>query len=250
MRQIACPLLGITGAILLSTGLSCQDSRETNSLVPEPQETVIVSAEKPDDSVRGDASEAVREIPRESVSPESTGGTENNQAEMPTQSSGDRKIALGGRFGVTVPGHWVARPPAVSLIEHEFAVPTSEEGKPDGRVTLMAARGGVNANIERWVKQFRFPNGRNESGAIIREQRDIAGQKVHLVDISGTYLESSGPMMERIIEREDYRMLGAVIECQDGFLYFVKFYGPQKTVSENKVAFMKMIESLRTLDSQ
>ena len=163
---------------------------------------------------------------------------------------GDRQIMLGGRFQITVPSRWVAKPPAVSLIEYEFAVPTSAAGEPDGRLTLMAARGGVNANIERWIKQFRIPSGRDENQAIIREQRDVAGQKVHLVDISGTYLESSGPMMERVAERENYRMLGAIIECQDGFLYFIKFYGPERTVAENKAAFIAMIQSLRKLDSE
>ncbi len=232
------------GVVLLAAGLGCRNERETTMTVLEPQETIIVrggGSEQPPlpgrpGSERPKDSSGVPQpgVVEESAKPETTGSTENN-----------RQIVLGGRFLATVPSHWVAKPPAVSLIEHEFTVPSTVEGEPDGRVTFSSARGGVHANIERWANQFRAPAGQDQRQAVKHQQMTVLGENVHLVDISGTYLEAFGPMMEKAVEREGYRMLGAIIECRDGFLYFVKFYGPEATVRENESAFRAMIEGLQ-----
>ncbi|HOP78493.1 MAG TPA: hypothetical protein PLD05_13440 [Thermogutta sp.] len=237
------------GAIVLSAGLGCRNEREANVTVLEPQKTIIVRAENTAQpplpaQPSGEQPNAPTIIPQPGDSvgnakPEITGATANN-----------RQIVLGGRFRATVPAHWVAKPPAISLIEHEFAVPSTIEGEPDGRVTFSSARGGVQANIERWANQFRFAAGQDLRQAVKHEKTSILGENLHLVDISGTYLETFGPRMEKAVEREGYRMLGAIIECQDGFLYFIKFYGPQATVKENELAFRAMIESLQAVGPQ
>jgi hypothetical protein len=76
------------------------------------------------------------------------------------------------------------------------------------------------------------------------EKRDIAGQKVTVVDLTGTYMDRPGPMAPGV-ERPNYRMLGAIIETKSNGNHFIKFYGPQRTVSENADAFAKMLDSLR-----
>ncbi len=39
-------------------------------------------------------------------------------------------------------------------------------------------------------------------------------------------------------------MLAAIISSKDEGNYFIKLYGPQKTVAENEKAFARMIDSL------
>ncbi|HEX5444854.1 MAG TPA: hypothetical protein VFW87_13540, partial [Pirellulales bacterium] len=106
-------------------------------------------------------------------------------------------------------------------------------------------------NIKRWYGQFRQPDGGSTADQAKVEQKTVAGQDVTLVDVSGTYLDKPGGPFAggKTVEREDYRMLAAIIETtQKGKKtgnYFIKLIGPRKTIAENQKAFDAMIESLK-----
>jgi hypothetical protein len=152
-----------------------------------------------------------------------------------------------GKFSLKAPAAWVAKKPKTSIVETEFEVPAAEGDDAPGRVTVMGAGGSIEANIERWKAQFSQPEGVEEKDAAKVEKKKIAGQQVHLVDISGDYVDR-GPFQAQGVERENYRMLAAIVETsQNGKRtgnYFIKFVGPAKTVAENAKGFQQMIESL------
>jgi len=152
----------------------------------------------------------------------------------------DRTVDL-GKFELTAPEGWERREPKSRIVAHEFAVPAAEGDEQGGRVTLMSAGGSVKDNIARWQGQFELADG---AEAPKPKKRKIAGQTVHVVDLSGTFKDSPGPVAPAV-ERENYRMLAGIIELKDGF-YFVKFTGPQKTVTENEERFDEFLESLAT----
>ena len=54
----------------------------------------------------------------------------------------------------------------------------------------------------------------------------VAGEEVHLVDLSGTFKDQRGPMAPAV-ERPKYRMLAAIIAAEPAGNYFIKFYGPR-----------------------
>jgi hypothetical protein len=153
----------------------------------------------------------------------------------------DKTIEL-GKFKMTAPANWKKEQPKSTILSHEFSAPKSEGDRYDGRLTVMSAGGSVDANIERWYGQFKQPDGSSSKERAKVEKRTIAGQEVHLVDISGTYKDQAGPFAPAV-EREKYRMLAAIVVTEQGN-FFLKFYGPQRTVSENEKAFDGMIESL------
>jgi len=151
---------------------------------------------------------------------------------------------IGGKFMLTSPKNWVVKEPKSRIVEYEFEVPVAEGDDIPGRVTVMGAGGGVEANVDRWKGQFKAP----ESGEVKAEVKEVkvADQPVHIVDIRGTYLDKPGPFVPGPgVERADYRMLGAIISTADAGQYFVKFYGPAKTVTANEPAFKEMIEGLK-----
>lgn len=154
---------------------------------------------------------------------------------------GDRTIVLGETLRMTAPERWVPKRPAMRMIAYELAVPAVEGDAQDGRVTVMTAGGTVEANIERWAGQFSQPDGAATKPKT--ETKTVAGQEVHLVDLAGTYKDARGPFAPAV-ERHGYRMLAAIIPTAEG-AYFVKFYGPTKTVSENEGAFRSMIEGMK-----
>jgi len=158
------------------------------------------------------------------------------------QTDTGRVIAVGSALKLTAPDGWVPKPPAIHMIQNEFAVPAAADDENDGRVTVMTVGGSVEANIGRWIGQFAQPDGSNTEEKAWVEKLDVAGCEVHLVDISGTYSDSRG-MMAPAVQRPDYRMLAAIIVTAEGN-YFVKFYGPARTVEREAGAFRAMVESL------
>jgi hypothetical protein len=142
-----------------------------------------------------------------------------------------------GKLALKAPAGWVRKDPSVRIIEHEFAVPKVEGDERDGRVTVMGAGGGVKANVERWKGQFTKLS--KESSKDVKPQ----GIEVHIVDLTGDFKDQRGPLAPAE-EHENYRMLGAIVSGGKLGSYFVKFYGPEKTVAANYDAFMKMIDGL------
>ena len=154
----------------------------------------------------------------------------------------DHVVKLGGgKLQLTIPDGWPKKKPQNNIIEYEFAAPKVDPDETDGRVTLMGAGGSIEANLERWTGQFETPDG----GAVKPKltQQKLAGCDVHLLDISGTYKDKP-PFSGTEVKRPGYRMLAAIISSKDQGNYFIKLYGPQKTVSENEKAFARMIDSL------
>jgi hypothetical protein len=155
-----------------------------------------------------------------------------------------KTFLLGGTYQLTAPESWLSRQPRSRIIEHEFSVPPSKGDDQEGRVTVMGAGGSLEANIDRWYQQFSQPDGSNSKERAKIEKREIAGQEVTVVDLSGTYMDRAGPMAPGI-ERPNYRLLGAIVQTKNNGNHFIKFYGPQRTVTDNADAFTKMLDSLR-----
>ncbi len=150
----------------------------------------------------------------------------------------------GGKLVLTAPEAWTRKMPQIRIIEHEFAIPAAEGDDTDGRMTVMAAGGSVEANVDRWYTQFSQPDGGSTRDRAKVKKLSAGGQVVYLVDMAGTYKDQRGPVAPAV-ERPDYRMLGAIITTSDTGNYFFKFYGPARTVSENEAAFVKMIEGIQ-----
>jgi hypothetical protein len=50
--------------------------------------------------------------------------------------------------------------------------------------------------------------------------------------------------MAPAVERPDYRMLAAILATKNAGTFYIKLYGPKKTIADNEAAFVKMIEGL------
>ena len=93
--------------------------------------------------------------------------------------------------------------------------------------------GGVKANIDRWVGQFRTADGATKI-----EPQEIAGAKVTLVSTEGTF--SSGMPGGPTTPMDGYALLGAIVENADGDV-FVKLTGPAALVKESRKKFLDFI---------
>ena len=149
-------------------------------------------------------------------------------------------------FSLAAPEGWKRVQPKSSIVETEFAIPSEGEGLQPGRMTVMGAGGSVQANVDRWYGQFAQPDGSDTKSKATAKKIKLAGCDVTIVDISGTYKDApAGPFAGgKAVDRPDYRMLAAIVETPDRGNYFLKFYGPGKTVAKYADGFRAMVEGL------
>ena len=151
-------------------------------------------------------------------------------------------------YRLTVPATWNREEPKSRIIEHEFSLPAAEGDTAGVRVTMMSAGGSIQANIDRWIGQFSQPDGTATRDRAQVSEQAMAGQTVHKVDVAGTFQDQPGGPFGPKVDRPGYRMLAAIIATQKGGNYFIKFYGPAKSVAESEASFESLLSSLQTVD--
>lgn len=158
---------------------------------------------------------------------------------------GDRVITLAdGKMSLEAPKEWVRKKPRTSIVEHEFGAPSGKADIAEGRFTVMAAGGGLEANIERWASQFSPDEGAPAKERVKVQKLKIAGQEVHYVDISGTFKDQAGPFAPATA-RPNYRLLGAIIVTEKLGTQFLKLTGPKETIGAQEKAFQDMLNTLK-----
>lgn len=140
----------------------------------------------------------------------------------------------------TVPNGWSEQPGRAMRVA-TYSVPATEGNTEDGEVAVFyfggEQGGGVDANIERWINQF-------EAGAKhSMSEKKINGMAVKFVQVAGAYLAPAGPMMQSQGKKENFRLLGAIVEAPEGLVFF-KFTGPAKTIAQTENDFNALIGSI------
>jgi hypothetical protein len=140
----------------------------------------------------------------------------------------------------TVPSGWTAGPQKQMRFA-TYMIPASTGDAEGGECAVFYFGGGqggdVESNIQRWVGQF------VDAGKPERSSQEVNGMKVELVNVAGTYTSPSGPMMQASGNKENYRLLGAIVTAPEGSVFF-KFTGPKKTVGAAEKDFNALIASL------
>jgi len=140
----------------------------------------------------------------------------------------------------TVPSGWTAEP-RQQMRAATYRAPSPKEGVEPGDCGVFyfgkGQGGSVEDNLKRWIGQFEN-GGRHEFSS-----KEVNNLRVTTVRVSGTYLSPSGPMMESLGKKPNYRLLGAIVEAPEGTVFF-KFTGPDETIKANDANFNELIDSL------
>jgi hypothetical protein len=99
--------------------------------------------------------------------------------------------------------------------------------------------GGTQANIDRWLGQFKEPREQLKSKT---ETATVSGRKVSFVQAEGTYLSGmpGGPKTPQ----SNTMLLGAILESDEGNV-FIRVTGPAKLVKDSQPVFRKMIDTVK-----
>ncbi len=160
------------------------------------------------------------------------------QQSHPPMGESTVSSAAGVRW--SIPSSWTAGP-ARQMRVATYNIPAEKGDHEDAECGVFyfgTGQGGdVEMNIDRWVNQF------ENAGKPGRSSKEVNGMKVELVNIAGTYLAPSGPMMQSSGKKENYRLLGAIISAPAGSVFF-KLTGPAKTVVAAENDFNSLVESI------
>lgn len=147
---------------------------------------------------------------------------------------------------MTPPASWQSKP-ARPMTVAVYGLPQAAEGGADAELTISHYPGMKNiplqTQVDRWAGQFKQPAGQAD-GALKQSKLENAAHPTTLVDVSGTY-QSGGMMMGAdAAPRDDYRMMVAVIETDQG-PWFLKLVGPKATVSAHEGEFLKFVREAK-----
>jgi len=135
-------------------------------------------------------------------------------------------------------------PPSNPMRKASYVVPKAAGDAEDGELTVFyfgpGQGGSIDANVDRWVKQF----GEVKPGDVKRADREANGLRQHTVELeSGTF--SSGMPGGSSKPKEKFGLIGGIVETPSG-AYFFKLTGPSKTVKQAKPDFYKLLDSIKT----
>jgi hypothetical protein len=235
---------------LVSLGIAfcvgCNDSSTQSWEGGKSQSSGTRKNAKVDDTADNDESAAGESgSPRAMANPHGAANPHGDM--MMSQGNADTKLDNDGKLNInavhfTVPKSWIPKAHS-QMLQAEFAIPRAEGDKVDGRLTVSHFGGSLEENVNRWKGQFgEKPDKENE------ETIDASGIKVMLVDFTGTFSDSRGPMMMPgpSVSHPDYRMLGAIFQVPgDDLLYFIKCYGPAKTITARAEEIKTFLRSLK-----
>ena len=155
-----------------------------------------------------------------------------------------------GAFSFTRPPYWSWVTPASTMRKVQLASPgTKKDGSGAADVSFSyfgrGEGGSVQANVERWEKQFSSPDGSPIKA--VTENRRVAMVRVTYVSARGLY--SAGMTQDSPMPKPDWALRGAILESPEigktGAKFgdvFVKMTGPEQLVKEETPAFDSMVE--------
>ncbi|MEO8185058.1 MAG: hypothetical protein ABI895_40145 [Deltaproteobacteria bacterium] len=148
-----------------------------------------------------------------------------------------------GPFSLQVPADWKEKPSVSNMRAAEFELPASN-GQAEVIVYYFgqSGAGSVQANIDRWVSQFKQPDGKPSSEVTKIDQATFAGQSASLVSVSGQYA-SQMPGGEPV-DKADQSLLAAIVPSPKGPYYF-RLIGDRAAVAAQTDKFRELLSSLK-----
>ncbi|HEU4407605.1 MAG TPA: hypothetical protein VFS43_20230 [Polyangiaceae bacterium] len=205
--------------------------------------------EEPTASVPYDSSKVEKKAPGAAAAADDSAGKPSvGERVVQAQASARAEAAMKGVLRWNDPAGWTRNKPSNPMRVAEYVIPKKGKDTENAEMVVNTFTSGpgntVEANIDRWVRQFE-PEGSKEE--VVKKDREVKGLKVHTVAMNGTYKGMMMPGSAASKPKEHYRLVGAVVEVGGG-LWFFKLTGPEATVKAAEADFDKLLESLRKSD--
>ena len=148
-----------------------------------------------------------------------------------------------GAIAVKPPDGWKVVPPRSKMRKAEM-VADGPAGPAELVVFYFGAQGAGTAqdNVQRWVSQFTTPDGKPVTDVDLKNL-EINGHKVSRVEVAGSYINTMAMQGQEQAPAADQRLIAAIVSTVSG-PYYLKFLGPNATVTQERAAFDAMLNSI------
>lgn len=162
-------------------------------------------------------------------------------------SHGSSAPAAGAKAGGltwTAPKEWAVAPSSSSMRVVTYRVPAAAGDAEGGEVAVFffgpGQGGSTQANVDRWMAQFRTEKGAAGPGKPVSMK--VGAVPVTIVTTEGTY--ASGMPGGATTPKPGWALRGGIAEGPQGPVFF-KMVGPKKTVLAATPAFDGLLKSLK-----
>jgi hypothetical protein len=151
-----------------------------------------------------------------------------------------------GGLTFEAPPAWKSSPtPPAGMRRAQLKVQPVDGDDYPAEMVVFAFPGGagtVEANIERWRKQFKDKNGNSPEPVT----KKVKGKNVEVtrVETAGHYYPAQFPGRPAEPDRPDARLLGAIV-IGDGTSFFIRMVGPKKTMNKISSDFDELLSTLK-----
>ena len=150
----------------------------------------------------------------------------------------------------TPPAGWKAEEPATKERVFQFLIPKVEGDKHDAQLFVFffgpGGGGGIQANIERWKGMIAPAEGAKAEDTYKTTEFKVGDVKVTQFEANGTYKHKKRPFdpNEQPELRPDYRLVSVIFESANG-PYFIRMFGPKKTMDANRKGYDEWIKNFK-----
>lgn len=235
-------------ALILAVACKSEPSTTTPAVTSEAQKS------EPSTSASGAAPANPHAANPHAANPHAAGGavppaahgtnpTAAQTAPRPLEKLADGRVAL-GPFSLAVPAGWTESPSTSSMRAAQFTLPAASG---DAEVIVYhfgeTGAGSVQANIDRWLGQFKQPDGKPSSEVAKVEKAQFAGQDASVVSVTGRYVAPATPGGQPQ-DKPDQALVAAIVPSPKGPYYF-RLVGSKAAVAAQEGAFRQALASLK-----
>jgi hypothetical protein len=146
---------------------------------------------------------------------------------------------------MVVPADWTEKPSTSSMRAAQFQLPAPAGGDAEVIVYYFGetGAGSVQANVDRWVSQFKQPDDKPSSEVAKVEKAQFAGQEASIVSVSGRYVAPATPGGQPM-DKPDQALVAAIVPSPKGPYYF-RLIGSKAAVAKQEKPFRDALASLK-----
>ena len=151
------------------------------------------------------------------------------------------------RVEYQAPTGWIEETPSSRMRQAQYLLPRAGADQEDAELVVFhfpGQGGSIEANIARWIGQMSRPDGSPATDDAEISHKMVRGQKVTLLEVSGTYQSGGMGPRGQGASKTGYRMRGAIVDTNQG-PWFFKLTGPAETVGKWSDSWTAFVDSLQ-----
>jgi hypothetical protein len=171
-------------------------------------------------------------------------GSEDSKED--TAESGKGNPHASKHIVYSAPDGWEKETPSSRMRKAQYKLP-GQDGAADAEMAVFVfpgSGGAVSANIDRWIGQFKQPDGSSSKDKASIDEKVINGLKMTTVSLTGTYMKSATMMGGDVEELKDYALLAVIVETESD-PWFFKTTGPEETINYWQDSFNDFLQSIK-----